>query len=170
MALSWFIIIPLLGIMTLSFFLSFNSLKVTTLSLLFPCGFLLFFFLLDKLLLKGELLYGFGQSFNPLVKSLWGYSSKGERETLLASGTLLLLIIFALIFFTSRILVGRFVTLKDPSSFSIRKRILRVSMNIILLFMLSFSFIYFTSGFRFVLFIDEGFFAPVFNWFVPLGG
>lgn len=170
MSLSWLLIFPFVEILALSFFLSFHSLKKNVMSLLFPSFIILLISIIDRVSLRGQLLEGIGSAINPLIRDMWAFTAKDERSQNLASGTILLVLIFFLFYFTSWIMVTRLVTLSDPSTNNtLKKRVVKVLMSLSFLSLTSYSLLYFVSGFRAILYIEEGLLSPLFNWFVPIG-
>lgn len=168
MMLSLLFMVPALGLLILSIFLSYNKMKILFFSLLPAFVFVLVFFIFDRFLFSESfLLIGLGKASYTVIHPLFGQSAKSDTALYITSGIILILVFFSIVFFTSRILVGRFLSQADPAVRSVRRTIRHSLFSIGFFLMGSFLLLYFLSGLRPSVFISSGFLEPVFNLFVP---
>lgn len=167
MVLSWLITIPLVCCIAISFFVSYNKIKVLFLSFFPPYICLFFFFLFDKFYFEYKVLSAIGKGFYEFLKPIFVYSPKNLEALYLTSGTFLIMVIFLVLLLTFRILSQHFVHLSNPFNRGIGHKFIHLTYSILFMCMSVTTVFYFISGMRPALTIDYGFFEPIFNYFVP---
>lgn len=169
MTLSFLLFAPFFALLLMSFFLSYDRLKAFFQSLL-P-GFLiaLSVFLLDRFLLSGDLLIGFGKALFPFMAGVFRGSSAGESALFAASGSYLLLVFESLSYLTARGVNQHLLSPSYPLEKGAKRRLFRAFLSLGSLAMSSFLLLQFASGIRFSLNVPEGFLSQAFAFFVEGG-
>lgn len=167
MSISLLVIIPLLGLLVLSFGVSYNRIKIMFFAIL-PCFVLMFiFFFVDKYRLDYRLLRGVGTATYQIIAPAFSKSEALTENIYLACGMVFFLMLFFVVYVTLRFVFYISVPMHDPYSKTTTMRIRHALCSLGFFAMSSLLVIYVASGMRCASLFENGFMEAMFEWFVP---
>lgn len=168
MNVSLLVLVPLLGLLILSFSVSYGRIRIMLFSML-PCFILMFiFFFLDKYKFNYGLLRGLGISTYQVISAAFRYSDVYIENIYLACGMILFLILFFMVYCSLRIIFSSLLPMPDPHMNKVRKRTLHFLCSSLFFITSGMLVVYMTSAMRCSTLVTYGFLNDIFEWFVPV--